>query len=127
MPKRHPHPTASALAGQLFGKILNRDADRDGYAYVLDNLESGKNSVKQHVLEMMLSDEFIDGYLKGTTLSAVKTVNKVLLGRQLDGQSLEQETKKYIRTGLKSYIEELVNSPAYRNAAGEDGVPLYGH
>ena len=127
MPKKHPHTAASQLAGNLFGKILNRDADREGYAYVLDSLETGRSSVRQHVVEMLSSDEFIDKFLKGAPTSAVRTLNKVLLGVQPDAPRLEREARKFIRMGLRSYADELLNSAAYRNTVGEDSVPPFGH
>lgn len=129
MGNRYDHAAAARLAGELFGKILNRAADRDGYAYVLDSLESGKRSVRQHVVEMVVSEEYIDKYVANSNPhGVVRTLNKVLLGRQLsDPASVRREALRLVRMGLAQYAGEIVHSPDYIRAYGEDRVPQHGH
>ena len=47
MPKQYSHADAARLAGEVFGKVLDREADPAGYDYVLDCLEGGKKTLRQ--------------------------------------------------------------------------------
>lgn len=128
MPRKHSHPAAMKLAGDLYGKILNRNADKGGFEYVLDSLQHGKKSVRQHALEMVHSDEFANKFVRGREhRSVVLLLNKVLLGRRLDDRLTDVETQYYRNTGLKAYAEDLIQSPDYWGAYGEDNVPGAGH
>ena len=128
MAKRFVHKDAARLAGEVFGKILDRQADRSGYDYVLDCLESGKKSVQQIVLEFIESDEFIDKFACGNAAQAASLLNKLLLGRPLEDDTETQMAKRdLIRLGLRQYAEKIVNSPEYKRSAGSDSVPGSGH
>src|ERR1700722_437187 len=115
MAKRYPHKDAARLAGELFGKILDRQADKSGYDYVLDCLESGKKSVQQIVLEFMASDEFIDKFaVSSNAAHTASLVNKLLLGRPLvDDTEIQRAKRQFIRLGLRQYAEQITNSPEY--------------
>jgi hypothetical protein len=129
MAKRYPHKDAARLAGEVFGRILDRQADRDGYAYVLDCLESGKKSVQQIVLEFIASDEFIDKFAaSGSAAHTASLVNKLLLGRPLNSDTEIQYAKRHlIRLGLRQYAEQITNSAEYMKSVGTDTVPGSGH
>ena len=129
MAKRYPHADAARLAGEVFGKILNRQADRDGYNYVLDCLESGKKSIQQIVLEFLASDEFIDKFAAvGMPMHTANLVNKLLLGRGLHSDTeLEAAKRQFVRLGLRQYAEQIANSREYKQRVGPDLVPGSGH
>ncbi len=129
MAKRYPHKDAARLAGEVFGRILDRQADRDGYEYVLDCLESGKKSVQQIVLEFIASDEFIDKFAaSGDAAHTVGLVNKLLLGRLPNSETeMRAARRQLIRLGLRQYAEQIANSPEYMHSVGTDSVPGSGH
>jgi hypothetical protein len=129
MAKRYPHRDAARLAGEVFGRILDRQADRDGYEYVLDCLESGKKSVQQIVLEFIASDEFIDKFAaSGDAAHTVGLVNKLLLGRLPKSETeMQAARRQFIRLGLRQYAEQIANSPEYMRSVGTDSVPGTGH
>ena len=128
MPKRHLHSDASRLAGEIFGRVLNRAADREGFAYVLDCLEGGKKSVGQIVLEFIASDEFIDNFVARRGMGdAAKLVNKILLGRILSATELHFAARQLVRYGLRQYSEQIINSPEYMRRTGPDRMPGEGH
>jgi hypothetical protein len=127
MPKRHLHSDASQLAGEVFGKVLNRAADREGYAYVLDCLDGGKKSVGQIVLEFVAS-EFIDNFVAARGMGdAAKLVNKILPGRILSATELHLASRQLVRYGLRQYSEQIINSPEYMRRTGPDRMPGEGH
>jgi hypothetical protein len=129
MTKRYPHKDAARLAGEVFGKILDRQADRDGYQYVLDCLESGKKSVQQIVVEFIASDEFIDKFAaSGSAAHAASLINKILLGRPLNSDiEMQSARRQFIRLGLRQYAEQIAYSPEYMRSVGADNVPGSGH
>ncbi len=116
---------ASVLAGRLFGRILSRNADEQGYEYALDCLQSGKKSVQQLIVEFMTSDEFIDRFVRSAGCeNAVKHIHATLMGQSLgDGAELATRVRKFAREGLKRYVEDIVASAEYRRITGPNRVP----
>jgi hypothetical protein len=127
LPKKHAHAAAQILAGEVFGKILDREADAGGYAYVLDCLESGQKSLQQIVIEFVTSDEFIDRFLSAATpAQSVDLVRKLLLDPS-PGSDVQPESREFVRTGLQAYVEKIVASADYAEHVGPDRVPGFGH
>ena len=125
MPTRFTHDDAARLAGDVFGEILLRESDPEGYAYVLDCLESGTKSLQQIVVEFITSDEFIDRFVaRELPGSTVNLINVFLLGAPLDS---EQDTliaqRVLIRQGLQHYAEQIIKSEDYQRRIGPDGIP----
>jgi hypothetical protein len=129
MPTQHPHAAAQTLAGEVFGKILHREADAGGYAYVLDCLESGQKSLQEIVVEFMTSDEFIERFASSLLpAQSVDLVHRLLLGRSLDRETeLLPAMRELVRLGLTAYVEKIAASEDYANLVGPDGVPGFGH
>lgn len=128
MATRHPHDSAVRLAGELYGKILNRNADKGGFDYVLDSLQQGKRSVRQHAIDMVSSAEFDTKFVQGRSeRDVVMLINRVLPGRIVDEARLEGELDAYDRLGIRQYAERLTQSSEYRRAYGDDRVPGIGH
>jgi hypothetical protein len=129
MAKQHVHNEAARLAGDVFGRILNRQADPGGYEYVLDCFESGRKSIQQIIFELMTSDEFVDNFMKADDPAQnAKLVRKLLLGRpNLDDAEVAEARRRIVREGLRGYVGEIINSPDYRYLVGPDRVPAFGH
>ncbi len=123
--KKYNFEEASSLAGQLFGKILSREADKGGYEHALDCLQTGARSIKQLVAEMIGSDEYIDRFVVPAGFEgAVKGVHRVLLGHGIDDlEELASATRRFARMGLKGYVDEIMASEEYKRSAGSDRVP----
>jgi len=126
--KHHTHTDATRLAGEVFGKILNREADPAGYAYVLDCLESGRKPVAQIVLEFISSDEFIEKFVLGNVSRAAGLIDKLLLGRASStGADTHTATVQLLRAGVHGYAEKIIRSDAYVRINGLNKVPGSGH
>ena len=127
--RRHTHQDAARLAGELFGKILDREADRGGYEYALHCLESGIRSVQDIVLDFISSDEFIDRFASNVDPGvAAGLVSRLLLG-EAPQTDAETQTARYhfLRFGLRAYAEEIMLSHQYQETFGPDRVPGEGH
>lgn len=128
MAKRHTYNEAARLSGELYGRILDRNADKGGYEYVLESLHHGKTTVRQHVIEMVASEEFITNFVRGRdNRTVVSLLHKILLARVPTNQQLPREVLVLSRVGLRTYAEGLTQSDEYRRAWGDDRVPGQGH
>jgi len=129
MPKQYSHGDAARLAGEVFGKILDREADPAGYEYVLDCLESGKKTLRQIVLEFISSDEFIERFVVDCSpADTAALLNRLLLGRDfVDAEESQQARRQLVRNGLKKYTEGLAKSPEYQSQFSANTVPAFGH
>ncbi len=128
MPTKHSHADAVRLAGALYGKILNRNADKAGFDYVLYSLQEGKQSVQQHALEMIASDEFNNKFVRGRDPKAVAILlNRILMGLTLEGARIATEAEDFTRLGLKKYVKRITMSKEFRRKYNEDQIPGIGH
>ena len=113
----HAHDEAVVLAGQVYGKILNREADKPGYEYVLFCFESGKKSVREIVLEFISSAEFIERFFLGKSPEeSVDLVHRLLLGHEPeDANTLKHAQLRFVRMGLRKYAERIIASAEYKD------------
>jgi hypothetical protein len=126
--KQHPQDSASRLAGDLYAKILNREADQEGYDYVLRSLHEGRKSVRDHALDMIDSEEFAQRFLhRNDPQQTARLLNRLLLGRTLDDRSLALEAARCMIMGRRAYAELLTETVDYRRSFGDDQSPKYGH
>lgn len=126
--KRHSYDDAARLAGELYGKILNRDADKAGFEHVLDSLQNGKKSVRLHAVEMIASAEFHLNFVRGKdNRSVVIVLYKILLARAPLAEDLAQQVLVLRELGLRRYADELSTGDEYYDAWGDDRVPGNGH
>jgi hypothetical protein len=129
MAVQHSHDDAVALAGRVFGKILDREADKGGYEYVLYCLESGRKSVRDIVFEFISSEEFIDRFVMGKSPEkSVDLIYRLLLGRvPEDEESLKHARHRFVRMGLRKFVDRVMSSPEYLEDVGQDEIPEWGH
>lgn len=71
MAKKMSFPLASKIAGQLYGSILQRDSDREGYDWCVENLMGGTLSVRDIVRELCKSEEYREKFLMNDTPNEV--------------------------------------------------------
>ena len=129
MPKQYSHADAARLAGEVFGKVLDREADPAGYDYVLDCLEGGKKTLRQIVIEFISSDEFIERFVVDSSPGeTVALLNRLLLGRDfVTTEELHEARRQLVRNGLRKYAESLAKSPEYQAQFTTNTVPAFGH
>jgi hypothetical protein len=129
MPKQYSHGDAARLAGEVFGKILDREADPAGYEYVLDCLEGGKKTLRQIVIEFISSDEFIERFVADCSpAETAALINRLLLGRDfVNAEELQEARRQLVRSGLRKYAESLAKSPEYQAQFTPNSVPAFGH
>lgn len=125
MATQHPGDRASNLACDLYSTLLNRDPDPEGFGYVRKSLQEGRKSVRQHVVEMVGSEEFRKKFVRNRMKqSVVQHLHIVMLGRKItDPYRLARQAAEFALLDLVPYAEQLTNSPDYQRLYGEDRVP----
>jgi hypothetical protein len=125
MAKQHTDDRADRLAHDLYGRFLNRRPDPDGYRYVAQSLREGRKSVRQHVLEIVGSEEFQIKFVRNKPReNVVQHLHMVLLGQRVtDPYRLARQTADFALLDLGPYAERLTHSSDYRRLYGEDGLP----
>ncbi len=125
MATQHTDDRADRLACDLYSRFLNRRPDPDGYRYVLDSLRQGRKSVRQHVLEIVGSEEFRTKFVRNRPReNVVQHLHMVLLGRKVtDPYKLARQAADFTLLDLVSYAERLVHSADYQRLYGEDHLP----
>lgn len=125
MATQHTDDKADRLACDLYGRLLNRHPDPDGYRYVLESLREGRKSVRQHVLEIVSSEEFHTKFVRNKPReNVVQHLHVMLLGRRVtDPYQLARQTADFTLLDFVPYAERLMRSPDYRRLYGEDHLP----
>jgi hypothetical protein len=125
MAKQHTDDRADSIARDLYGRFLNRRPDPDGYKYVAQSLREGRKSVRQHVLEIVASEEFQTKFVRNQPRqNVVQHLHFVLLGQKVtDPYRLARHTADFTLMDLVPYAERLTGSSDYRRLYGEDALP----
>jgi hypothetical protein len=125
MATQHTNDRADRLAKDLYSQFLNRRPDPDGYRYVAQSLREGRKSVRQHVLEIVGSEEFHTKFVRNRPReNVVQHLHLVLLGQRVtDPYRLARQTADFTLLDLVPYAERLMHSPDYRRLYGEDELP----
>lgn len=125
MATQHTDDRAECLARGLYSRFLNRRPDPDGHRYVAQSLREGRKSVRQHVLEIVGSEEFQTKFVRNRPReNVVQHLHMVLLGQRVtDPYRLARQTADFTLLDLVPYAERLMHSPDYRRLYGEDALP----
>ena len=125
MPRKHPGHHANRIAYDLYVKFLDRSPDPGGHKYILQSLQEGRKSVRQHVIEIVGSEEFRRKFVRNRSKqNAVQHLHKVMLGRTIsDPYRLARQAADLAIMDLVPYAERLTSSADYRQMYGEDQVP----
>jgi hypothetical protein len=118
---------ACAVAGELYGNILARNSDDAGFKYTVDQLNTGRESVREIVKRFCTSEEFREKYVMNQTPNELA---KRLLSRFAKNKRPEPAAIKVVAVDLverdwRQVVEGMIDGSAYRETYGEDRVPLW--
>jgi Ca2+-binding EF-hand superfamily protein len=119
---------ANQVVNELYRHILERSAD-PGSAHWVQQLQSGRMTVKQVVREMTTSQEHTERFWRteaGEEAPYVRSVNRLyrhVLGRQPDAAGARHWAELGARSGAGAVVDALINSSEYNGAFGDWGVP----
>jgi hypothetical protein len=127
MAKAWSFDEACTIAGELYGNVLARNSDDAGYKHTVNQLNSGNESVREIVRRFCTSEEFREKYIMNQTPNelAKRLLSRLGRDRRPDPQAIKVLAVSLVERDWRQVVEEIVNSPAYKQAYGEDGVPLW--
>lgn len=125
MSTQHSEGRAGKLACDLYAHFLRRGPDVGGFRYVRQSLQEGKKTVRQHVLEIVGSEEFRTKFVRNRPReSVVQHLHTLLFGRSLtDPYRLARQAADLAVLDLVPYVERLTRSEDYQNLYGDDRLP----
>jgi hypothetical protein len=118
---------AQKLAGLLYGNILHRNADPEGFEFYTRGLNEDSLSLKDIIDEFYTSEEFCRKFVVNQTpnelarnlLASFFSVSDITL------TDVRSVVDRLIRQGLPAVIADLVNDPRFFDRHGNLGVPRY--
>jgi Ca2+-binding EF-hand superfamily protein len=119
---------ANQVVNELYRHMLERSPDA-GSAHWVQQLQSGRMTVKQVVREIAASQEHVQRFWQteaGEETPYVRSVNRLyrhILGRQPDAAGARHWAELGARSGAGAVVDALINSAEYNNAYGDWGVP----
>ena len=118
---------AFEIAGRLYGSILLRNADDDGFEYYYGNLLRNEMQVSRAVYEMLTSDEFAERFIYNRTPSElVKNLLAAFFG--INGYT-DDEFKQYrdiiIKIGFDKTISAILSDVRCAYIDQEWKIPCY--
>jgi hypothetical protein len=127
MPKVWSFIEASHLAGELYGNILARNSDQPGFNYTVDQLNSGRESVRDIVRRFCTSEEFREKFVMNQTPNelAQKFLSQLCRKKRLSPQDIKSTAVALIERDWRDVVGEIVDGAAYSESYGEDRVPLW--
>lgn len=118
---------ANTITGLLYGNLLHRDADKEGFSYYYNALTSSKISLKKAITEFLCSEEFMEKFVVNQTPNelAKHLLNSLFGSRSVKAGEQKKVATELIRRGLPSVIDTLTSDVRFEDQHGEFGVPKY--
>jgi hypothetical protein len=118
---------AQKLAGLLYGNILHRNADADGYNFYMKSLSDDITPLKDIIAGFFTSEEFCQKFVVNQTPNEL---SRNLLASffnlpDISATDVKSVVDSLIRQGLPAVITDLVNDPRFFDRHGNLGVPRY--
>ena len=125
MAKKLSYNLAYKVAGQLYGSILQRDSDPEGFDWCVNNLSNGALSAREVVRELSKSEEFREKFLMNDTPNEIaRKLRKKFLGEINPApKDIKETAVMLLEYDWRDAIDQLIDSDGYNEKYGDDGVP----
>lgn len=126
MGKKYTFEKAVSLAGILYGNILGRAADKAGFDAIVEELNSGSESVRNIVQKLMTSEEFREKFLMNNTPNELSKQLRLYLFKELrpKPEAIKEIAIALLEDDWRNVIQNMIASDAYSKAFGEEKIPL---
>lgn len=123
--KKWSFALASKISGQLYGNILLRNSDRDGYEWCIDQLTTGSSTVRDLVKHFCTSEEFREINLMNQTPNEfARIIRKRFWGKQDEDQKeIKELAVRILESDWRTAIHYVIDSDEYKKIYGDDKVP----
>jgi hypothetical protein len=121
------YESACKSAGLLYGNLLQRDSDGDGYAYAVGVMADNDCTVRTLVREICLSEEFREKHVMNQTSNelARRLMINLLGDRRPDVRRVKLLAVQLLERDWRLVVAELIDSDLYTTAFGDDTVPVW--
>ncbi len=118
---------ANTITGLLYGNLLHRDADKEGFTYYYNALTSKKMTLKKAIYEFICSDEFLEKFIVNQSPNelAKHMLNSLFGSRSVKAGEQKKIAQDLIRRGVPAVIDQLIADVRFDDQHGEFGVPKY--
>jgi hypothetical protein len=125
MAKKLTYNMACKVAGQLYGSILQRNSDPEGFGWCVENLAAGTLSVRDIVRELCKSEEFREKFLMNDSPNEIaRKLRKKLLGElNPSAEDIKETAVLLLEYDWRDVIDHLIDSYEYEQKHGNDVVP----
>jgi len=123
--KKWSFSQASRLAGNLYGSLLLRNSDPDGYQWCIDQLVNGESTVRDLVKKFCTSDEYREKNLMNQTPNEfAKILCRRFLGNKEDNaEEIKKLAISLLEGDWREAVGNLIDSDKYHRLFGDDKVP----
>ena len=124
--KKYSFDQAAEQAGLLFGSLLGRSADKVGYDFIVDQLNTGKSSARGIVKAMLTSDEFREKFIMNNTPNELAKALRIALLKEIRPKpdAIKETAVAFLENDWRNVIVDLIASDAYEKAFGEEKIPM---
>jgi len=118
---------ANTITGLLYGNLLQRDADKEGFTYYYEALTARKITLRKAIAEFLCSEEFTEKFIVNQTPNelAKHLLNSLFGSRSVKPGEPKKVAGELIRKGFPAVVERLIADTRFEDQHGEFGVPKY--
>src|SRR5262245_42184991 len=112
---------ARRVVDEIYRQMLERSPDRGSDTWV-DRLSNGA-TVREVVRAVAKSPEHLQRWGNESREQVVRTLYRHVLNREPSADTMRQAVDLSARQGAMAVIDQIINSPDYRQSYGDWGVP----
>jgi hypothetical protein len=121
------YESACKTAGQLYGNLLQRESDSDGFEHAVACITDGSATVRALVRAICVSDEFREKHVMNQTSNelARRLMINMLGDRRPDARRVKLLSLQLLERDWRQVVAEVIDSELYTTAYGDDLVPAW--
>ena len=118
---------AQRLAGLLYGNILQRNADVEGYRFCCQALHSGTKDVRSLILDFFSSAEFSEKFVFNQTPNelAANLLSAFILPAAIRPNDINECRWTLVQEGVPAAVRKLIADKRFDDCHGAFGIPKY--
>jgi len=118
---------ASRLSGLLYGNILHRNSDDEGYRFHFETLQKDRAALVTLVVKFFVSEEFVEKFVVNQTPNELvrNLLNSFFGPDVVTPLDVSTWRDRLVHKGFDAVVTGLINEPRFIDKHGPTGVPRY--
>ena len=118
---------AQKIVGSLYGNILHRNADKEGYNFYLNEIQTKDGISPDIIYEFFTSEEFREKFIVNQTPNelARNLLHSFFSVATITALDVKMTVIDLIQLGFPALIRKLLADPRFAERHGNLGVPKY--